>query len=276
MQKVEKQNALRFRLLLVSILLFSFSQSKAQIKDTLPAFSVVSKDGTITISWINKFAQNLSQVNVQRSKDSLKGFVTIHSLPNPDLRSFSYIDKTAKNDTSFYRVFILFEGANYIFTPSKKPFRDSTKPVKPAAVVAPKKDTLTKKGTNTPAKKEAENISQSVSATPVNQPAVTPKSEPDKPLPPPPPPKKVWMPSPFIYTGDDGNVLISLPDAAMCKYEIRFMREDSSFLFRIPSIKEPFVKLDKANFLQAGWIFFELYNGELLIEKNKFLITRDY
>jgi len=261
-----------FPFLFIGLLLFLFQNIHAQIKDTLPAFNVVSKEGTITISWINRFSQNLSQVNLQRSKDSLKGFVTIHSLPNPDLRSFSYVDKSAKNDSAFYRVFILFEGANYIFSPSKRPFRDTTKPAKPAPMIAVQKDS-TKKAATVATKKENATVAQTTTAV-ANNTAVAAKTEPEKP--PPPPPKKVWVPSAFIYTGDDGNVVISLSDAAKCKYEIRFMREDSSFLFRIPSIKEPFVKLDKVNFLQAGWVFFELYDGETLIEKNKFLITRDY
>lgn len=259
-----------FPILAISMLLVFFQNTHAQIKDTLPAFSAVSKQGTITISWINRFSQNVSQINLQRSKDSLKGFITIHSLPNPDLRNFSYIDKSAKDDTSFYRVFILFEGANYIFSPSKRPFRDTTKPVKPTPVIALQKDSTPKAGL----KKETENVAQTANTMATNNATVAVKTEPEKP--PPPPPKKVWAPSPFIYTGNDGNVVISLSDAVKCNYEIRFMREDSSFLFRIPSIKEPFVKLDKVNFLQAGWVFFELYDGETLIDKNKFLITRDY
>lgn len=271
MRSAKQQNI--FLLLIICLLQFSFQNVRAQIKDTLPAFSVVSKEGTITISWINRFSQNLSQVNVQRSKDSLKGFVTIHSLPNPDLRSFSYIDKTAKNDSAFYRVFILFEGANYIFSPSKRPFRDTTKPVKPAPVIAVQKDS-TKKVVTATTKKENASAVQTATTAVTNNANVAAKTEPEKP--PPPPPKKVWVPSTFVYTGNDGNVVISLPDAAKCNYGIRFMREDSSFLFRIPSIKEPFVKLDKVNFLQAGWVFFALYDGETLIEKNKFLITRDY
>lgn len=257
-------------LCILLVLILSMQHSIAQSNDTLPAFSAVSKEGVITISWLNRFTQNLSQVNIQRSKDSAKGFVTIHSLPNPDLRNVSYVDKTAKNDSSYYRIFILFEGANYIFTPSKRPFRDTTKPVKPAPVIVVKKDSTVKKSVANEVKKEVP-----APANTVSTPATTaPKIEQEKP--PPPPPKKVWVPSSLIYTGNDGNVVIALTDAVKCNYSIRFIREDSSFLFRIPSIKEPFVKLDKVNFLQAGWIFFELYDGDSLIEKNKFLVTRDY
>lgn len=98
--------------------------------DTLPKFKAIKKNGEISISWINSF-KNVSQVNIQRSKDSTRNFSTIHSLSNPNVKSYSYVDKTAKNDSGYYRIFVLFEGSNYIFTPSKRLFIDTTKIVAP-------------------------------------------------------------------------------------------------------------------------------------------------
>ncbi len=228
---------------LFSIVSFAFAQ-----KDTLPEFSAVKKkNGEIVLSWVSGY-KNVSQINIQRSKDSLRNFSTIHSVPNPNVKSYSYTDKTAKNDSGYYRIFVLFEGTNYIFTPSRKLFIDTTKEVI-AEVVKEQK-----------------------------LPAVSPKEKPvvvkeEKPQ---PPPKPVWVPSVFVYTGNDGNPVIKLPDAAAKKYSIRFMKEDGSILFTIPKISETYLTLDKVNFMRSGWYHFELLEDGKLKEKNKFLITRDY
>lgn len=219
-------------------------------KDTLPNFTAVVKDGVITISWANGY-KSVSQVNIQRSKDSLKNFSTIHSVPQPNSKTYSYTDKTAKNDSGYYRIFILFEGSSYIFTPSKKLFRDTTKVV----VLPPPVKVVEEK----PKEKEKEK----------------PKQE-EKHKDPPPPPKPVWVPSIFVFTGNEGNPIIKLPDATAKKYSIKFMKEDGSVLFFIPQVKENYLILDKVNFLKSGWYYFELMEDGKLKEKNKFLITRDY
>ncbi len=217
---------------------FLFAQT-----DTLPKFKAIKKNGEISISWVNAF-KNVSQINIQRSKDSIRNFSTIHSLANPNVKSYSYIDKTAKNDSGFYRIFVLFEGTHYIFTPSKRLFIDTLK-----IIIAPQKVTVIEKV------KEKEKPSE------------------EKPLP--PPPKPVWVPSVYVFTGDDGNAVIKIPDAAGKKYSIKFMKEDGGFLFLIPQVKESYLTLDKVNFLKSGWYFFELLEDGKLKEKNKFLITRD-
>jgi hypothetical protein len=228
----------------ILFLLLVFSLSAIAQTDTLPKFSAIKKkNGEIIISWVSSF-KNVSQINIQRSKDSLRNFSTIHSVPNPDVRSYSYADKTAKNDSGYYRIFILFEGSNYVFTPSKKLTIDTS-----TAVVAVKE--TANRPNYTPVTKEKEEKPQA-------------------------PPKPVWVPSVYVFTGNDGNPVIRLPDAASKKYSIRFLKEDGSHLFTIPSIKEPFLTLDKVNFMKSGWYYFELMENNVLKEKNKFLITRDY
>jgi hypothetical protein len=238
------------KLFLVCIVLIASSFLFAQT-DTLPKFTAVVKDGVITISWLNTY-KNVSQLNIQRSKDSLKNFSTIYSVPQPNSKTYNYIDKTAKNDSGFYRIFILFEGSSYIFTPSKKLFRDTTK----AVVIVP-----------VPVKKEEEKIKEKEKEKPKQE---------EKHKEPPPPPKPVWVPSVFVFTGNEGSPVIKLPDAGNKKYSIKFMKEDGSLLFYIPQIKENFLTLDKVNFLKSGWYYFELMEDGKLKEKNKFLITKDY
>lgn len=236
----------KFFFILLSI---TFSSGVFAQKDTLPNFSAIKKDGVISISWINSF-KNLTQVNIQRSKDSLKNFSTIHTLANPNVKSYSFVDKTAKNDSGFYRIFILFEGSHYVFTTSKHLFIDTTK------VIAHQTNPLL----NEKLKQKEEKPG-------------TEKPKEEKTL---PPPKPVWVPSLTIFTGDDGNAIIKLPDATTKKYSVKFLREDGSLLFLIPHIRESYLVLDKVNFLKSGWYFFELTEDGKLKEKNKFLITRDF
>jgi hypothetical protein len=236
------------KLSLLALLLLATSFVFAQ-NDTLPKFQAIKKrTGEIVLSWNSPY-KNVSQINIQRSKDSLRSFSTIHSVPNPNVKSYSYIDKTAKNENGYYRIFILFEGTNYIFTPSRRLFIDTTKEVD-VSIAEPVK------------------ITKPVVVT---KPKETVQEEKPQPL-----PKPVWVPSVYIFTGDDGNPVIRLPEAAAKKYSIRFMKEDGTLLFAIPKITEPYLTLDKVNFMRSGWYQFELLEDGKLKEKNKFLITRDF
>jgi hypothetical protein len=230
--------------LILPILLFFICLSATAQQDTLPKFKAVKKvNGEIVLSWISTF-KNVSQINIQRSKDSLRNFSTIHSVPNTSSKSYSYVDKTAKNDSGYYRIFILFEGSNYVFTPSRKLTIDTSS-------------------------------TKAVIKEPVNKPVQVQKEveKEDKPY---VAPKPVWVPSVYIFTGDDGNPVIRLPDALSKKYSVRFLKENGSQLFVIPKITDTYLTLDKVNFMKSGWYHFELLEDGKLKEKNKFLITRDY
>lgn len=231
------------KLILPILLLFIVSSATAQ-QDTLPKFNAVKKmNGEIVLSWISTF-KNVSQINIQRSKDSLRNFSTIHSVPNANSRAYSYVDKTAKNDSGYYRIFILFEGSNYVFTPSRKLTIDTSSTT---AVI--------KESTNKPGQQQKE-------AEKEDKPYIGSKP--------------VWVPSVYIFTGDDGNPVIRLPDALSKKYSVRFLKENGTQLFVIPKITDTYLTLDKVNFMKSGWYYFELLEDGKLKEKNKFLITRDY
>jgi hypothetical protein len=232
------------------VLLGIISMNTQAQNDTLPKFTAKKKAGVITISWINAF-KNASQINIQRSKDSNRNFVTIHSTPNPNAKTYSFADKTAKNDSGYYRVFVLFEGTNYIFTKSKKVLEDTIAIVEKTqvSITGTGPEGLKSKGT-----KDNEKIAPPVNSKPV---------------------KKAWEPSTYIYTGDDGNVVIKLPDAMNKKYAVIFSREEGRPVFVIPHVKENYLTLDKATFLKSGWYYFELKENGTVKERNKFLITRD-
>jgi len=89
-------------------------------------------------------------------------------------------------------------------------------------------------------------------------------------------PKEVYKPSIYVFTEKEGNVSISLPDAAAKHYSVKFFDEKNNPLFEINKVKESPLILDKANFLRSGWFRFELYEDGKLKEKNKFFIPKDF
>ena len=89
-------------------------------------------------------------------------------------------------------------------------------------------------------------------------------------------PVQTWfVPSKFVYTGKENNVIISLPDAEKKKYSIKFFERDGTPLFEIKKITESYLTLDKVNFIHSGLFSFEIYADGLLVEKHKFYIPKD-
>ena len=84
-----------------------------------------------------------------------------------------------------------------------------------------------------------------------------------------------FIPSKLVYTGKENNIIISLPDAEKKKYSIKFFENDGTPLFEIKKITEPYLTLDKVNFIHAGLFNFEVYADGLLVEKHKFYIPKD-
>ena len=84
-----------------------------------------------------------------------------------------------------------------------------------------------------------------------------------------------FVPSKFVYTGRDNNIIISLPDALKKKYSIKFFEETGALIFELNKISEPYLTLDKVNFLHAGIFDFEIYENGVLIEKHKVYVPKD-
>ena len=84
-----------------------------------------------------------------------------------------------------------------------------------------------------------------------------------------------FVPSRLVYTGRDNNVIISLPDAPKKKYSIKFFEESGALVFELNKISEPYLTLDKVNFLHAGIFDFEVYENGVLIEKHKVYVPKD-
>lgn len=84
-----------------------------------------------------------------------------------------------------------------------------------------------------------------------------------------------FVPSKLIYTGKDNNVIIALPDAGRKKYTIKFFEENGAFIFEVNKITEPYLTLEKVNFIHAGIFDFEIYENGVLIEKHKVYVPKD-
>ncbi len=105
-------------LLLISFQKVSFSQ------DTLPKVTVTQLGNKVLVSWVNPFSY-ATNINLQRSPDSLKNFKTIGSVLNVQATLNGLADTKEFIPSQYYRLFISFEGGNYIFTQSHRPGPDT-------------------------------------------------------------------------------------------------------------------------------------------------------
>jgi hypothetical protein len=89
-------------------------------------------------------------------------------------------------------------------------------------------------------------------------------------------PIEVYKVSDYVFTGKYGNIHVSLPEAVKRHFAIRFFDETNKLLFELTDIKDTLLILDKTNFQHAGWFRFELFDGDVLKEKNKFFIPKEF
>lgn len=209
---------------LLFIVLLSCCSEIILAQDTLPKVSVTNSSNHIVISWVNPYT-SLTTINIQRSYDSLRNFKTIGSVLDIHTKTNGFVDANPPQTNMYYRIFLSFEGAMYIFTKSFRPVIDTSRTI-------PK------------------DFKTNVVST-------------------------FFEPSKFIYTGRENNVIISLPQAVKKKYMVKFFEENGSFLFDISRIAEPYLTLDKVNFIHAGLFSFELYEDGILLEKQRFYIPKD-
>jgi len=217
----------------------SFTVSKSIAQDTLPNLSVKNISKKIIISWKTTYGANITAINIQRSSDSLRNFTTIGSVLEPMNRENGFLDTKAPGLNMFYRVFVAFEGGTYVFTKSYRPVID----------------TLDAGKSNFP-------------------PGIVTKNDSIKFLPIPVIPKG-FVPSKYIFTGKDNNVIINLPQAGDRPFTVKFFDENDQPVFEILKLKEPYFIIEKVNFLHSGWFYFKLYEGTELREKNQFYIPKE-
>ena len=276
--------SISMRKIFLSLFIFSYLFSSAQ--DSLPDFSVVNKGGNrIVISWNNKFKQT-RQISIQRSPDSLSNFTSIIAVPDPMNRQNGYLDTKAPNDKMFYRLYILIEGSNFLFTKTKRPVSESQPdiPVIENPIAAPVTDSavlkvldkietlqtgdsvltteeilILKNYRNNKMDRLPDSIFRKIDAV------IKLKNKPE-----------LNIPMYRIISTSDGQVQISLKDFQDKTYSIKFFEDDDSFLFEIKTISEAILFLEKSNFYHSGWFKSELYENGKMVEKNRFFIPKDF
>lgn len=98
----------------------------AQAQDVLPDFSAFKiGGGRVVLSWTHNYNSSIKQISIQRSTDSLYYFKTIASMPDPTLKENGFADTKPPHDSMFYRLYIQFDGGQYITTKSKRPVIDT-------------------------------------------------------------------------------------------------------------------------------------------------------
>lgn len=214
---------------------FVFS-STIYAQEMLPEFSAYKVGGgRVVIAWEHNYPA-VKQINIQRSADSLNFFKTIATMPDPSLKQNGFADANAPNDSMFYRIFVMFDGGQYVSTRSKRPAVDS-------AGLADAYNSGNKSNTE-------------VNLNPNFLPAG-------------------FAQSPYIFTSPDRYVRVELPFDKR-KYTIKFYSETGQPIFELDDVKEKKFKLDRSYFSTAGYINFELYADGKLLEKNKVFLPKDF
>ena len=256
-------------------------------QDTLPKFSLINAgNNRIIIGWVNTLP-NVKQISIQRSYDSLNGYISILTVADPTTVQNGYLDARAPNDHMFYRLYIMQDKGIYLFSKAKRPARDTTQRV--SARDSINRDKL-RNDFMVDIKGKPDNIvnmdgrpliPDSLRVKPVvlklngfpgttdtvlSPTGVQVKKKTDS-----------FVPSLYVFTCRDGYVCIRLPDSEKPKkYSIRFYDQDEALLFELKEPKEREFKIDKANFYHAGWFRFEIHEDGRLFEKHKFFLEKDF
>ncbi len=256
---------MQIRYCLICFLLISFSTWG---QETLPDFTLETVPAKgYRISWQNPFGKNLKQLSVQRAVGNKTGFATIFSTNSPQLPENGFIDRPpGLFKKYYYRIFYVLNGDQYFFTtpkaalqqlfePDKKglmhiwmdgkimrtlPFQQF-KTWKDSVVRNPRLEILAKGPGEIELIRESDN--------PVNN------------------------ASGKISVNTEGHVEIRLGSAVLdYQYKLLFKDNKGLILLQLDKINEPFLVLEKSNFLLGGNYVYELYENQQLIEKNSISI----
>lgn len=219
----------------IHTLLFIVIAQHVLAQDTLPGISVTKLGKKVLVSWVNPY-KTVTNINIQRSGDSLKNFTSIGTVLNVNAASNGFVDnKEFIPNEQYYRLFISFEGGSFIFTESHRAVADTLRTV-PQVVQTEVQPVATEK------------IKHAY---------------------------KLFVPSRYVFTGKDNNVNIVVRDAKKNNYSLKVYEDDGTFLFEIKKIPQDNLIIDKSNFMHSGLFRFELYQNHLLLENHKLFIPED-
>ena len=266
----------------LSVLLFALAfvskASAQQIQPALPQFDlqILGKD-KVRISWVNPFGEDLIQINVQRSYDSVRGYKTVFSSPSPELPQNGFVETYYPGVKVYYRIFYMLSSNAYFFAKAKSTapslLADSI-----AAQLAATNDTVTIKTIDTIVARlpysrflkfkdsiyaqTKDSLFSLSNDTILLRPYVY---------------NGAWRASVYLFTDRSGVINLKLPQSGEKNYSLRVYEADNrTQIFSIKHITEPELMIDKANFLHAGWFMFEIYEDNRLKERNKLFIQKEF
>ena len=263
-------------------------------QETLPEFTAAIRSGRPVISWTNPF-DKVVQISVQRSQDSLFGFRTIVTMPDPSLAVNGFMDVSAPDTRQYSRIYVQFPYGRFFQTSVKRPSEQSL-PVAPDASATnqvipqpveerPAMSGLPSIGRSSPEipkpedPKDYENIMKRSKGVYVKK-LPWRHLQPGDPMPPETAelkvvlPANLFTPSPFLFTNKDGNVVVAMPQRSGGRFSVHFFLPEGMPLFHFDMSKEPILILDKVNFQRSGWFDFEIRQDGRVKERNRIFIPK--
>jgi hypothetical protein len=254
-----------------TFILFYCSINSLFAQETLPNISVKNFNNKIIISWLNDYKKPIESILIQRSFDSLKNYVTIGSVLNPQNLENGYPDLTPPYNKMYYRVLVTFEGGTYEMGHATRPVKEiKIKEIEDITKV-PEDDfseiIITEKQSIQLIKKDSVKNKISIILPKIDSVKII-EIKPIKII-------ETAYPSNFIFTNKSNNLVLQFTDASINKYLVKFFNANDQLIFELKKISEDFLIIEKSNFIHAGWYRFETYKNGELFEKNKFLISKE-
>lgn len=263
-------------LLLYFFLLFSIFSIAQPIE--LPDFMVEElENGKVRIGWNNQFEEDCIQLIVQASTNKSKGYKTIFSTESPQLPQNGFVFTPPFEAVWYFRIQYILVGDVFNFSKPKHAIlinsisnripqqnMDSTR-----IITIFTKDSVLTKINYAAYQKFQDSIAINTKDT------LFILSQ-DEVLLRPFDPFNNYIPSIYVITNEDGFVELKLPNAKNKNYKVIFFDTDGKKLFTLKNIKYSDLVIDKTNFLHAGWFRFELWEDDILKERNKVLLQRDF
>ncbi len=266
-------------------------------QDVLPGFTIIHKgNDRIVVSWTNPYGTRIRQLSIQRSFDSIKNYKTILTVPDPTPPQNGYVDTKATTNHMFYRIYILLDSGKYLFSAVKRPAPDTAQTAWEGQTIESRSLTseeleeqkkMIRKGSNdrmiilkknnlligvigdSYLKRFRDSVAYNTKDTLFLKSGDTLLIRPYI-------AKEYFQPSRYVFTEREGNIRISLPEASTKKYSVKFFEENNTEVFEIKHIQEPFLIVDKTNFIHSGWFSFELYEDGKLKEKHRLFVPKDF
>lgn len=247
-------------------------------QDTLPSFTAANRNGRIILNWVNNFPV-VKQLSIQRSSDSLKGFKTILTLPDPTAITNGFLDNNAPDTVLFYKLYILLDSGQYVFSKSKRPEKKEMQPAQAntglrqeRSIIAPGiRETDSVEVSNEHASEEVAVTAQVAMANVTEKKHSDVKVDAGTRV---AAPAEVIKPSSFVFTNPEGNITIVLPKDKFGQFSVRFFDPEGDPAFTINTIKEHIIIVDKSNFMRSGTFRFELYENGAIKEKSFVQVPR--